>query len=304
VGGVLLTSAAVVVLAMVGCTRADPPARSTTAAPAPLRSDATSPVVDARADGPVDAADHDAGSWDAAHAEASASLARVDAARVAPSIRRIPFTDGRSAFVVMPRDPSSPVRLMAMLHGVCTPPSYVCGEWARAAADVGMLVCPTGNATCGPEGTGAPSWEGPLTTWDDDLELSIAVARKNVAPRVTREGAVLAGFSRGAYAAVIFAVRHPGRWPYLVLNEADVELTLPMLRGAGVRRVALIAGEWGNQLAGERHTAQALEREGYPIRLWVMPAVGHAYSPDIDAIMGDALAYVLADERPGKPSIP
>jgi pimeloyl-ACP methyl ester carboxylesterase len=118
---------------------------------------------------------------------------------------------------------------------------------------------------------------------------------------VTREGAVLAGFSRGGYVAVILAVRHPGRWPFLIVNEADVDLTLPMLQGAGVRAVALIAGERGTQLAGERQTAETLAKEGFPIRLWVMPKVGHAYSTDIEIIMQDALAFLLAHEASSSP---
>jgi predicted esterase len=184
-----------------------------------------------------------------------------------------------------------------MLHGVCVPPSYVCGGWKETAADVGLLVCPTGNTTCGPEGTGGPTWEEPFAAMDADLERAIEATRRNVSPRVDRRGAVLAGFSRGAYVAVILAVRHPGRWPYLVLNEADVELTVPMLTNAGVKAVALLAGEWGAQVGGERKTAEALASEGYPARLWVMPKVGHAYSSNIEGIMGEVFEYLLGREE-------
>ena len=103
---------------------------------------------------------------------------------------------------------------------------------------------------------------------------------------------------------MITAMHHPGRWPFLIVNEADVDLTLPMLRGAGVRSVALIAGEWGTQIAGERRTVAALAAEGYPARLWVMGHVGHPYSTDIDAIMQEALAYVLSSETATLPSVP
>jgi hypothetical protein len=200
---------------------------------------------------------------------------------------------GRSAYLVFPSESSRPPRLLAMLHGVCVPPSYVCGGWKHTAAATGFLVCPVGNATCGADGTGGPTWEEPFADIDGDLERAITSARRELSPSVDRKGAVLAGFSRGAYAAVIIAVRHPGRWPFLVLNEADVELTLPMMREARVRAVALIAGEWSAQIEGERKTARALAAEGFPVRLWVMPKVGHAYSPDIEAIMGEALDYVL-----------
>ena len=91
-------------------------------------------------------------------------------------------------------------------------------------------------------------------------------------------------------------MRHPGRWPFLILNEADVDLTLPMVRDAKLRAVALIAGEWGSQLAGERKTVATLAEAGFPVRLWVMPKVGHAYSTNIDGIMREALEFVLRPE--------
>jgi hypothetical protein len=85
------------------------------------------------------------------------------------------------------------------------------------------------------------------------------------------------------------------------LNEANVDLSVPKLRQAGVRAVALIAGEWGSQLAGERRTCDALSKQGYPARLWVMPKAGHYYSANIDSIMSEALAFVLSHgaDEPG-----
>jgi hypothetical protein len=68
-----------------------------------------------------------------------------------------------------------------------------------------------------------------------------------------------------------------------------------LLRAAGVRAVALIAGEVGGQIAGERNTAAALAKHGYPARLWVMPHAGHFYSADIDTIMGEAIDWVLTN---------
>jgi hypothetical protein len=85
----------------------------------------------------------------------------------------------------------------------------------------------------------------------------------------------------------------------LILNEADVELTVPMMQMAKVRAVALIAGEWGNQLAGERATYEAMKKQGFPIKLWVMPKAAHYYSTDIDDIMRQAIDFVLAHEHDG-----
>ena len=233
-----------------------------------------------------------------------AARAPVDAARRDPVILHVPFGADRESFVVMPRDRSRTPRLLAMIHGVCTPPSYVCGSWKEAATATGLLVCPTGNATCGPDGTGAPSWEEPFADIDADLETAIAAVGRRSPAKVVRPGAVLAGYSRGGYAAVILAIRHPGRWPYLIVNEADVDLTVPMLRAAGVRAVALIAGEWGTQLAGERRTVDSLASQGYPAKLWVMPRTGHPYSADIDDIMRESLDFVLLQDADASRALP
>jgi hypothetical protein len=211
----------------------------------------------------------------------------------------IPFLDGRRAFVVAPRSRAAPARLLAMIHGVCTPPSTVCGSWADVASSVGFLVCPTGNKTCEAGGQGAPTWDEPFADIDADVERAIDATVAVFPGEVDRSGAILAGFSRGAYAAVILAVRHPGRWPFLILNEADVELSLPMMQSAKVRAVALIAGEWGTQLAGEKATYEAMKKQGYPIELWVMRKAGHYYSADIGDIMRDAIDFVLSHEHDG-----
>ena len=79
-------------------------------------------------------------------------------------------------------------------------------------------------------------------------------------------------------------------------TEANVPLEASWLKTAGVKAVALVAGEIGSQLAGERATATKLQKQGYPARLWVMKGAGHHYSADIDTIMAEAMAWVLAQE--------
>ncbi len=203
----------------------------------------------------------------------------------------------------MPAVGPPPWRLVGHLHGICHPPAYSCGKWLGAAVDVGVLVCPTGNARCGDAGVGPPSWEA--ATWQDlvsamdgDLERSIAKVEGKHPGSIRREGAVLTGWSRGAFAAPVIARAHPGRWPYLVLIEANVPLSAASLRKAGVRAVALLAGEKGTEIAGERKTQEALEAAGFPARLFVMQGVAHQYPDDMDRLMADAFAYVLSVSGP------
>jgi hypothetical protein len=219
----------------------------------------------------------------------------VDAGPRDPGPFEIPFLDKRTAYTVAPTSRAKPQRLMVNLHGMCNPPGYACGYWVHAASERGFLVCPTGNGSCGAAAYNAPTWTESFEKMDDDLERAIGVVMARYPEEITRDGAILTGFSKGAYAAPRIAAMHPGRWPYLVLNEADVSLDVPSLRKAGVRAVALIAGEIGGQIAGERKTVATLTKQGYPARLWVMPKAGHFYSANIDAIMAEAIDWAIAN---------
>jgi len=107
-----------------------------------------------------------------------------------------------------------------------------------------------------------------------------------------RDDAILTGYSRGAYAAAVLATSHPGRWPHLLLVEANAPLRADALRAARVRDVALVAGEQGNELAGMRRTAAALEAAGFPVKLFVMQRTGHLYSEDMEQVMHEALTFL------------
>jgi hypothetical protein len=238
---------------------------------------------------------------DAALHEAAAPLvtpvtpvAEVDAGPTEREIGpyELPFLPKRKVYFVVSKSTKTPARLVANLHGVCNPPGYACGYWTESGSKAGFLICPEGNSTCG--AGGPPTWTEPHAKMDEDLEKAIAVVDKEYPGQISREGSILTGFSYGAYAAATIARAHPGRWPYLILTEANVPLDASWLKTAGVKAVALVAGEIGSQLAGERATAQKLQKQGYPARVWVMKGAGHHYSADIDAIMAEAMEWVLA----------
>jgi len=238
--------------------------------------------------------------------DATAASAVLDApdggaSRAPVRAQEIALEEGRSIYYALPHasaDAGAPARLVAHLHGICHPPSYSCGKWLGAAVDHGALVCPTGNARCGDAGFSPPSWEAP--TWeelvrimDGDLERAIGKVNGRHRGALRREGAILTGWSRGGFAAPVIARAHPGRWPYLVIIEANAPLSVASLRAAGVRGVALLAGEQGTELAGMRKTASELEAGGLHARLFVMTGTAHAYSADIDDLMRQALEFVL-----------
>jgi predicted esterase len=221
--------------------------------------------------------------------------ADLDAAPVARPVGpfEVAFHGKRNVYFATPPTPGRH-RLIANLHGLCNPPGYACGYWTHAASEQGFLVCPEGNTTCG--AGGPPSWDESFVDMDRDLEKSIDTVSARYDGEVSRDGAILTGFSRGAWAAPTIAAMHPGRWRYLILNEADVTLTSAGLKGAGVKAVVLMAGEYGSQLAGERATVQRLEKEGFRAKLIVMPKAGHYYSANIDDLMKEAMDFVTADD--------
>lgn len=277
---------------VIGCTRAQAPER-------PPPPDAPSAQLDASAMTPpaMDVAD-------AATRDASA-VAAADGATphaVVDGPHALDLAPSRPIFYAFPRTDAlhaPPFRLVAHLHGVCGAPSYACGKWIGAGVDVGAMVCPTGNAKCGDSPYGPPSWEAP--TWgelvlamDRDLETSIRKVEAKHHGTIRREGAILTGYSRGAYAALPIARAHPHRYPYLVLIEANVPATADGLTKSGVRAVAFVAGEKGDEIAGLRKTEATLGAAGFPARLFVMPNTGHLYSDDMERVMAEALAFVLA----------
>jgi predicted esterase len=209
---------------------------------------------------------------------------------------------GRPIYYALPQVGVRPLRLVGHLHGMCGPPPYACGKWIGAGTAVGIMVCPTGNARCGDSPYSPPSWEAPTWTelvgiMDADLERAAAKVEARRPGSIRKDGAILTGYSRGAYAAPVIARRHPNRWRYLVLIEANVPLSAEGLRSSGVRAVALVAGEQGNEIAGMQKTQAELERNGFPSKLFVMRRTGHLYSDDMEYVMHDALAFVLAHEE-------
>jgi hypothetical protein len=234
---------------------------------------------------------------------ATARPRTMDAGTGAGAVERATLTPTRAILYVRPAVEAPFARLIVGIHGVCTPPSFVCGSWARAASAHGLLVCPTGDDVC-EASPGGPTWSEPAQEVEADIERSVAVVVERTGARFSRDDAVLYGFSRGGYLAPQIVVRHPGRFRYLVVNEADPTLDPAALRLAGVRAVALFAGEWGQMVEASKRNAERLEAGGVPARLWIMRKVSHWYSDDIDDLMREALAWLVAYDAPQRPPPP
>jgi hypothetical protein len=286
-------------------------------APARTRVEISSPVSDAtevpdatRTEEPVDARKvTEAGGGleaDAAEPRAERAPTLVDG----PHYRSLEA--GRPVFYAFPGESSGDkaaancrsascqhgLRIVANLHGTCGGPAYACGSWIHAGVEVGALICPTGNAHCGPSPLSPPTWEAPswgelVHDMDADLERSIGIVSSTRPGSLRREGAILTGYSRGGYAVPFIAGMRPGQWPLLLIIEADATLDPAALRRAKVRAVALVAGEWGDQIPGMRKSAETLAAASFPSRLFVMPKTGHLYSENIEDVMREALRFLV-----------
>jgi hypothetical protein len=274
------------------CSRATPneqPARAPTSAPVPSAS-ATFLLDAGVAAGAGDSGD--------------ASEARPLSAIAVDGPHHLKLEADRLIYYAFPGDGEahpSPWRLVVNLHGTCGGPEYATGSWIHAGVEVGALVAPTGNAHCGSSPLSPPTWEAPswgelVRDMDADLERSVAIVKARHPRSIRQEGAILTGYSRGGYAVPFLAGMRPGRWPLLLIIEADATLDAASLRRAKVRAVALVAGELGDQIAGMRKTQEQLVAASFPARLFVMPNTGHLYSTNIESVMREALGFLVASD--------
>lgn len=272
----------------VACTRAH----------APLEN----PSIEASADAAIAL---DASPLDARAGDARADVDEEEALAPLPpdGPHEIPFAPNRTAYFAAPGR-GKDARLITNLHGVCGPPFYSCGKWLDAGTEVGFVVCPTGNARCGDPSTGLASWEA--SSWgtlvgemDRSLEAAVAKVAAARPGAFHREGAILTGYSRGGFAVPIIAAMHPGRWPLLVLIEADARVDAVSLRKSGVRAIAFVAGEWGTERVGMAKSVAVLTKAEFPARLFFMPKTGHLYTADMNAVMREVFAFLVDAESQG-----
>jgi dienelactone hydrolase len=216
-----------------------------------------------------------------------------------PRVENLTFSAGprgaetRTSLVSLPGDQRAhPV--LVNLHGMCNAPEYSCAPWLAAAGESHFVTCPRGGERCGADGGFGPYWARDAALVDEDLNRAIDAIDRESGGRLERAGAVLTGFSRGGYLALDLAKREPGRWPYLVIVEADVRVDAAMLEKAGVKAIAFVTGELSTQRRGMEKSAAALSTAGVRSKLWVMPGAGHAYSTDIAAIAKEALTFIEA----------
>jgi len=197
---------------------------------------------------------------------------------------------GAWGVAVAPAGADGPRPAIVFLHGMWASPEDSCPSLESAATPFGFLVCPRGNA---PLGDGK-MWAGTYANAERQIHAALDAAEALAPGRLDRSGdGTLLGFSNGAYFAAEVACAEPGRWTGLVLMSMKLDLDAARLRAAGVRRVALAAGDQDASRASMEALARRLDgRRGLAARFMSLGPVAHTFPPDMADRMCAAIAWV------------
>lgn len=198
------------------------------------------------------------------------------------------FGQRRPAVYYTPRTKTREQPIVVMLHGMCALPEYECPVFRRGATSSSWLLCPPGPTPC--QGGGA-MWTGSTEQLTATVTSSLqALAREN--PTVDLNRKVLVGYSLGAAAALRVVSASKGDWSGLMLLNAGLEPHPAALEAAGLRRVALVAGERDGSRAKLRRAADRLVRAGLDARFFSLASTGHFFDGTSEARLVEPLEWL------------
>lgn len=198
-------------------------------------------------------------------------------------------------FAYRPTATDAPKPLTIYLHGICGRPENGCPFFKDGVTDASWLVCPSAPTPC-PEG--GASWSSPTPRVVETIRRAEEDAVANAPGAIdTERPRVLIGFSQGGYRVPDLLRAEPGRYRSVLVLAADAKLTKAALEAAGVQKLALGAGRYDQTFRPLRARAEALAREGFPVRFVDLGKVGHTYVPEEgSSAMRGALAWLEAAE--------
>ena len=213
-----------------------------------------------------------------------ASLSAAD-----PQPERLDFGAKRPAVYYPSRHDQVRRPLMVMLHGMCALPEYECPVFRGGATADNWLLCAPGPAACA---GGGAMWVGSTKTLIRAVAQPLQALGERHAERIDPRRKALVGYSLGAAAALRIAIAEPGQWSGLMIVNAGVEPSAATLRKAGVRRIALVAGERDRSAQKLKRAATRLKRAGVDAQYFSMGAVGHYFDASSEARMVEALKWL------------
>jgi predicted esterase len=212
---------------------------------------------------------------------------------------RLDFGAKRPALYYAPPESDEKRPLIVMLHGMCALPEYECPVFQPGTGSSSALLCPPGPAAC--PGGGGAMWVGSSGALAAAVAKPLRVLGERHAGRVDTRRKALVGYSLGGPAALRIALAQPGQWRGLMIVNAGVEPSAATLRRAGVRRVALVAGERDRTAGKLRRAAARLKHVGFDARYFSMGAVGHYFDATSSSRLVEALTWLAEGIGPEKP---
>lgn len=179
--------------------------------------------------------------------------------------------------------------LIIVLHGYGDRPDSYPELWGGAARSAGaVLAIPRGGLMVG-NGWGWGSV--------DEAEAVVHEALRQAAERSQIDGTriVLTGFSQGAFMAFTVALREPERFAGVIALAGPYEpaIDAPLPARGPTPRFVFMAGTLDPAVTAMRRAADDFEAAGYPVRMRILPGIGHAFPQPPGPELGAALRWVL-----------
>lgn len=211
--------------------------------------------------------------------------------RVAQAVETIEVPNDRPVLVVLGGDRQ---RAIVHLHGRCLDPRDDLDAWGSSVSALGTIISLAGELEDCPEQPGMNRWAADVAALDARIRAAVEAVATTKHIDLDANHPVLIGASMGATRAMQLAHRYAGKYTELILigaPEAPVANDL-----AGVRRVALLAGENEDQTP-MRGGASALSSTGIRAQFWELPEATHGiFGPEGATRMGEAARFVTETE--------
>lgn len=219
----------------------------------------------------------------------TAILSCASLAIAASEPRRLEFGGKRPAVYYSSQRDDGRRPMIVMLHGMCALPEYECPAFRAGATADNWLLCPPGPSAC--SGAGA-MWTGSTKTMLRAIDLPLQAFAERHAERIDTRRKALVGYSLGAPAALRIALAQPGQWSGLMIVNAGVQPSAATLKKAGIRRVALVAGERDRSAHKLRAAATRLKRAGVDAQYFSMGPVGHYFDATSESRLVESLTWL------------
>lgn len=192
--------------------------------------------------------------------------------------------------------------VLVALHGMGDRPDWTCGAWREVIHASAWVVCPRGkvNTEWSTKDDTRYSLLEPMPELEAHIDAALAALSAKHPGEVDLDHPMLAGFSWGASQVAYLANRrNDGRYTRVAVVEGGYDAVLGSaraLKGRGVARVLIGAGQKGNDAAG-KHLRASLEREGVSARAGYAP-VGHTFDVPLQKALAEHFAWwVEGDAR-------